>query len=180
MNDIPRRARLDLSTPAERAIWDAMQAVEAAGADVRLTDAVILLQAARESVSDFVDGVERRRFVREETTATAPAPASDVVTPSLKLVAPPPDPSACTHPDFRSFVNVGRFEDTGRFLAEILIQCATCGSPFRFLGVPAGINWERPATSIDSLELRAPIEPEGEKRLQARASFHMPEIPPRH
>jgi hypothetical protein len=178
MNEWPRRSDLQRMVPAERAIFDAVQAVEAAGADVRLTDAVVLLQAARESVSDFVDGVERRRFVREETTA--PGPASDVVTPSLKLVAPPPDPSACTHPDFRSFVNVGRFEDTGRFLAEVLIYCATCGSPFRFLGVPAGIHWERPAASIDSLELRAPIEPEGEKRLQERASFHMPEIPPRH
>jgi hypothetical protein len=64
--EIPRRARLDLFTPAERAIYDAVQAVEAVGADVRLTDAVILLQAARDSVADYVDGVEKRRYVREQ------------------------------------------------------------------------------------------------------------------
>lgn len=33
------------------------------GADVRLTDAVVLLQAARDSVADFVDGIETRRHV---------------------------------------------------------------------------------------------------------------------
>jgi hypothetical protein len=54
--EIPRRIRVDLFTPAEKAIWDAVQAVEAAGASVTLTDAVLLLQAARESVADHVDG----------------------------------------------------------------------------------------------------------------------------
>lgn len=53
----PRRVRIDLFTPAERAIWDAMQAVESAGCDVRLTRAVIKLQEARDLVADFVDGV---------------------------------------------------------------------------------------------------------------------------
>jgi hypothetical protein len=47
-DDIPRRARLDQFTPAEKAIYDAVQAVEEMPADVLLTDAVILLQAARE------------------------------------------------------------------------------------------------------------------------------------
>lgn len=55
----PRRSRLDLMSEAERAIYDATQAVERAGADTRLTDAVVLLQAAREKVADFVDGVGR-------------------------------------------------------------------------------------------------------------------------
>lgn len=53
----PRRIRIDLFTPAEKAIWDAVQAVEAAGCDVRLTNAVILLGKARDLVADFVDGV---------------------------------------------------------------------------------------------------------------------------
>lgn len=51
----PRRIRLDRLTPAERAIHDAVRAVEAAGCDPLLTDAVILLQQAREKVADFVD-----------------------------------------------------------------------------------------------------------------------------
>jgi len=52
---IPRRIRLDLATPAEIAIRAAVDAVEKAGADVLLTDAVILLGQAREKVADFID-----------------------------------------------------------------------------------------------------------------------------
>lgn len=55
----PRRIDMTRWTPAERAIYDACQAVEAAGADVRLTDAVILLGQAQAKVADFVDGVDR-------------------------------------------------------------------------------------------------------------------------
>lgn len=54
-NPIPRRIRIDQFTPAERAIYDAVQAVEALPAHKRLTDAVVLLQQAREAVADYVD-----------------------------------------------------------------------------------------------------------------------------
>ena len=63
MDDLPRRAQLNLLTPAERDIMTAVQAVEATGADVRLTDSVVLLQAARDSVADFVDHIDCRRSV---------------------------------------------------------------------------------------------------------------------
>lgn len=53
----PRRICLDRMTPAELAIHTAVQAVEAAGCDTRLTDAINLLHAAREKVADFVDGI---------------------------------------------------------------------------------------------------------------------------
>lgn len=56
---IPRRIRIDQQTPAEAAIRAAIAAVEALPADVRLTNAVISLQAARESVADYVDGVTK-------------------------------------------------------------------------------------------------------------------------
>lgn len=58
--EIPRRNRLDLNTPAELAIYNAMQEVEKAGADLRLTEAVNLLDKARNLVADYVDekGVE--------------------------------------------------------------------------------------------------------------------------
>jgi hypothetical protein len=52
---IPRRNRLDLCTPAELAIRQAMLAVEAAGAHPLLTDAVSLLEQAKGKVADFVD-----------------------------------------------------------------------------------------------------------------------------
>lgn len=57
MTDIPRRSDLRLNTPAERAIRAALEEVERSGCDVRLTDAVVLLDEAREKVADFVDGV---------------------------------------------------------------------------------------------------------------------------
>lgn len=53
---IPRRNRIDLSTPAELAIRNAVDAVESAGCDVRLTNAINKLHEARELVADFVDG----------------------------------------------------------------------------------------------------------------------------
>lgn len=55
MDEIPRRIRLDLNTPAEKAIYDAMQEVEKAGADERLTNVVIMLGEARDLLSDYVD-----------------------------------------------------------------------------------------------------------------------------
>lgn len=58
-DSFPRRICMDEWTPAELAIHEAVQAVEEAGADVRLTRAVILLQRARESVADYVDGAPR-------------------------------------------------------------------------------------------------------------------------
>ena len=54
-NKIPRRIRIDLLTPAEVAIREAIIAVENAGADVRLTEAIGLLTDAKNKVADYVD-----------------------------------------------------------------------------------------------------------------------------
>lgn len=54
-NQFPRRARLDLMSPAEKAIYNATQAVEAMPPDVRLTNAVVKLSEAQHLVADFVD-----------------------------------------------------------------------------------------------------------------------------
>lgn len=59
MNDIPRRSRIDLMTPAELAIRNAMIAVEEAGAHPLLTEAVVMLGQAREKVADYVDTATR-------------------------------------------------------------------------------------------------------------------------
>jgi hypothetical protein len=59
-----RRSDVRQMTPAELFIRAAVAEVEAVGADPRLTDAVELLQAAKDAVADYVDGVEKRRFVR--------------------------------------------------------------------------------------------------------------------
>lgn len=52
---VPRRNRLDLNTPAELAIYNAMQEVEKMPANVKLTEAVTLLAKSKDLVSDFVD-----------------------------------------------------------------------------------------------------------------------------
>ena len=90
------------------------------------------------------------------------------------------DPKDCMHENFRTDVRVVRLEDSGRFVAEIAIRCTDCDGPFRFIGLQAGMRFDGPTVSIDELELHAPIEPEGEKRLQASASYQMPAIPTRH
>jgi hypothetical protein len=70
VSDFPRRNQVQKWVPAERAISDAVQAVEVMGADVRLTDAVILLGRAQGRVADFVDGVPNgEEFPRFEPSA---------------------------------------------------------------------------------------------------------------
>ena len=61
MNNSPRRNQLDQCTPAELAIYTAMYEVEMVGADVRLTNAVIKLNEARNLVADFVDKIVDRK-----------------------------------------------------------------------------------------------------------------------
>lgn len=52
---LPRRCDLQLLTPAEIKIRDAIAAVEELGADVALTNAVIALTEAARLVADVVD-----------------------------------------------------------------------------------------------------------------------------
>lgn len=54
-DSIPRRIRLDLMVPAELAIYNAVQEVEKLGADTRLTEIVVMLDQAKDLVSDYVD-----------------------------------------------------------------------------------------------------------------------------
>lgn len=55
MNDWPRRRRVDLWSPEETAINNALQEVEKMGADPLLTMATVLLSEAQERVVDFID-----------------------------------------------------------------------------------------------------------------------------
>jgi hypothetical protein len=52
---IPRRCYIDKLTPAEKAIYDALVAVEAVGADPLLTEVSELLSQARSKMADYVD-----------------------------------------------------------------------------------------------------------------------------
>lgn len=77
------------------------------------------------------------------------------------------NPSECAHQEFDARVNIQRIVGTLDAMAEITISCRQCGEPFRFRGVPMGLDFARPMCSIDSLELRAPIE-------SARAPYVLP------
>lgn len=65
----------------------------------------------------------------------------------------------CEHKNFRAHVSVNRLEDLGGFIADVRVECAECGLPFSFLGVSAGLSFERPTVSVDGCELHAPLEP---------------------
>jgi hypothetical protein len=54
----PRRNRLDLMHPAEKAIQDAIWEIEKVGADIELTNAQILLSQAKDKLSDYLDKQE--------------------------------------------------------------------------------------------------------------------------
>jgi hypothetical protein len=54
-NEFPRRSKLQEMVSAEKMIFEAIQEIEKMGADVLLSDAQLLLQQAKDKVSDFVD-----------------------------------------------------------------------------------------------------------------------------
>lgn len=71
----------------------------------------------------------------------------------------------CAHENFKCHCGVGRLsaEEGGpitHYTAEIRIECAECGEPFQFLGLPMGHSAYGAATSVDALELRAAIKPQ--------------------
>lgn len=67
---IPRRIQQDKHTPAEMAITDAMAAVEDAGCDVLLTEAVNLLAQAKAKVADFVDAAPHDSAIARSARVT--------------------------------------------------------------------------------------------------------------
>lgn len=73
----------------------------------------------------------------------------------------------CEHLNFHATVGVCRLTaDTDPnkvvgFAADVKINCADCGLPFEFIGLPTGISMtnSKPMVSMDSKELRAPLKP---------------------
>ena len=55
MSDIPRRKQYNLNTNAEIALRAAMLEIERMPADVRTTQAVLLVESARNIIADIVD-----------------------------------------------------------------------------------------------------------------------------
>lgn len=55
--DPTRRCDIERMTQVEKHLYEAVLLIESLGADTRLTDAVVHLAKARESVADFIDEV---------------------------------------------------------------------------------------------------------------------------
>jgi hypothetical protein len=69
----------------------------------------------------------------------------------------------CEHHSFFVNANVARLEDTGRFMVDITIECDQCKKPFRFIGLPIGLDMNGAAVSPTGTEGRFAIHPAGEK-----------------
>jgi len=67
----------------------------------------------------------------------------------------------CKHMNFQAYVSVHRLEDSGRFSADVKIECAECHLPFQFLGLPLGLDLNGAAMSVDGQEARLAIAPVG-------------------
>ena len=65
-NEIPRRSRLDLVTPEEKALYEMVWQIEKLGAHVLLTDVVVLLGQAREKLADWVELIAAQQSVQAD------------------------------------------------------------------------------------------------------------------
>lgn len=68
----------------------------------------------------------------------------------------------CEHKSFACEVDVNRLEDIGRFSADVRIKCMDCGVPFRFIGLPGGLDLNGACVSLDGCEARLAVAPKGE------------------
>jgi len=64
--------------------------------------------------------------------------------------------------NFRAHVAVNRIEDKGAFAADVRVWCTECGIPFQFLGLEAGLDMQGARVSVDGLEARMAICPQGQ------------------
>lgn len=68
---------------------------------------------------------------------------------------------SCQHKEFAANVTVARLEDSGKFIAEIKVSCAQCQTPFQFLGLQPGFDFNGATVSLDGLEANIAIAPQG-------------------
>ncbi len=73
----------------------------------------------------------------------------------------------CPHMNFVASVTVNRIEKTEggpgeRYQADVRVECENCGTPFLFVGLPAGLDMNGAAVSVDRQEGRFTIAPTGE------------------
>ena len=71
--------------------------------------------------------------------------------------------NACKHnAKHHAAVSIGFLEDSGRFTCDVKVNCAECGRPFQFLGLPIGLDLNGGAfINADGQELRVALAPVG-------------------
>jgi hypothetical protein len=74
--------------------------------------------------------------------------------------------------NFGADVAVARLEDSGRFNADITIKCVDCGLPFQFKGLQPGLNLNGAAVSVDGLQARLAIVPQGAEPNPLQSMLH--------
>jgi hypothetical protein len=72
------------------------------------------------------------------------------------------DLKPCAHLGFHAHVDVNRFEEEGRFIADVRIECTACKKKFRFLGLPGGIDLNGASTNAFGDEAHLAIAPPNE------------------
>lgn len=87
-------------------------------------------------------------------------------------------PEDCKHENFNCFADVNRIQKSDLepetivcYALDLRIFCRDCGQPLEFVGLPLGMSYYRPTTSIDGLEARIPMVVPGQKVPEGLASF---------
>jgi hypothetical protein len=76
-------------------------------------------------------------------------------------------PAKCEHETFACECDVNRLptKEGGpieRYQMDVRVKCADCGVSFRFIGLPAGLDLNGAAVSMDACEGRFAIAPKGQ------------------
>lgn len=79
---------------------------------------------------------------------------------------PAGDPDrACEHRNFAVHADVNRLTRTDddpaviAYMADLRVNCADCGEPFRWTGLQAGLSQARPMCNLDETVMAAPLRP---------------------
>ncbi len=70
---------------------------------------------------------------------------------------------SCKHEDQKMDGKCTFLTDTERWMVDIKIKCEKCGVSFKFLGLPAGLNYEKPTVDIAGTTIQLPVYPDGEE-----------------
>jgi hypothetical protein len=69
----------------------------------------------------------------------------------------------CKHEHFAILIDIAKVvmppDGHIQHMADLRLICTDCREPFHWQGVPMGASLDRPAVSIDGLELRIPVGP---------------------